>query len=65
MNERYVVSFECNEAARDNIIPLLKYFEMMCDLGGTRDFNIDGTWFTIDGDGPDRVMNIKVRKVDA
>ena len=64
MNNRYVVSFECNETARDNIMPFLEYFEMLCDLGGTRDFKVDEKWFTIDGDGPDKLTNIKIEKVD-
>lgn len=67
MNDRYVVSFECNETARDNIIPLLEYFEMMGLLGMTRDFKIDdgpdSKWFTFDGDGPDGLANIKVEKI--
>lgn len=68
MSDKFVVSFECNETARDNVLPLLKYFEMMCRLGMTRDFAVDDNsnakWFTIDGDGPDRLTKIKVREVE-
>ena len=66
-SDKYVVSFECSETARDNLIPLLEYFEMMGLLGMTRDFTVDddteSKWFTFDGDGPDRLANIKIKSI--
>jgi hypothetical protein len=60
---KYRISFECNETAKENLIPLLEYFEKMGLLGMTRDFvidKLDDIWFTFDGDGPDRIGNIKI-----
>lgn len=65
-DDTYFISFECNETAKDNLVPLLKYFKMMGNLGMTRDFvidELDDKWFTFDGDGPDRLDNIKVERV--
>ena len=63
-SDKFVVSFECNKTAKDNIVPLLKYFEMLGLLGGTRDFKVDDKWFTFDGDGPDRLTNISTKKLE-
>lgn len=64
--KKYRISFECNETARDNLLPLLEYFEMMGDLGITRDFQVDeyDKWFTFDGDGPDRITSITVKRIE-
>jgi hypothetical protein len=64
---KYKVSFECNETAMEHVTKLLKYFEMMGDLGMTRDFvidNLDNKWFTFDGDGPDRIKNIEIEDLE-
>ena len=65
-DDMYRISFECNETAKDNLVPLLKYFEMMGNLGMTRDFvidELDNKWFIFDGDGPDKLKNITVSEL--
>jgi hypothetical protein len=49
---KYKVSFECNETAMEHVTKLLKYF------------NLDNKWFTFDGDGPDRIKNIKIEDLE-
>lgn len=63
--KKYKISFECNETAKDNLVPLLEYFEMMGLLGMTRDFKVDydSPDFVFDGDGPDGIENIMVEEV--
>jgi len=66
MNKKFCITIICNETACDNLQKILKYFEMMGDLGMTRDFMIDDydeEWFTFDGDGTDRIESIEVRPV--
>ena len=62
---KYKVSFECNKTAMEHVTDLLKYFEMMGKLGMTRDFIVeDNRWFTFDGDGQDRIENIKIEDLE-
>jgi hypothetical protein len=65
MYDKVEVSFVCNKYALENVKKFLHLYETLCDLGCTRDFHIDGEWFTIDGDGPDQLSDIKVKEIMA
>lgn len=68
----YEIIIRCNEAAKDNLEPLLKTLQALGDMGCTRDFKVCEPdtlshldlehEHTFDGDGPDRITDLHVRK---
>ena len=55
----------CSEGAKNDLMPLLKTFKTMGDLGSTRAFNIEG-WkdtYTFDGDGESHIKSISESQI--
>ena len=63
------IIIDCNRSAADSLMPLLEQIKIMGNIGSSRsitieDWNRDEEWaengFGFDGDGPDRIDEIKL-----
>lgn len=61
-HDKHTVEIKLNESALEEIIPLLKYLKGMGDVGMSRSISIEDEkeTFGFDGDGPSRIISIKV-----
>jgi len=69
--KHYKITVVCNEAARDDLEPLLRALEWCGHVGCTRDFSINNLGedipqdFTFDGDGPSQIFSIDYTSIKA
>ena len=55
------IEITCSDtAAKESLLPLIRYFKSLGSMGHTADFKVDDEGFTFDGDGNHKIFSIKI-----